>query len=104
MGVYIKGMKMPEGCGECNIPCGINDVDRVLFGFDKTRPQNCPLVEIPEPHGRLIDADKLLSDEQYEKYMRDILIEGETGDLYIRPQDVADLLFDAPAVIEAEGK
>ena len=104
MGLYIKGMEMPKGCGECNIPCGIHCSDKILFGFDETRPKNCPLVDVKKPHGRLIDVDKLLSDEQYEKYMRDILIEGETGELYIRPQDVADLLFDAPTVIEAEGE
>lgn len=33
----------------------------VLMGFDsdKERLYDCPLVEIPTPHGRLIDADKL---------------------------------------------
>lgn len=48
---------------------------------------------------RLIDADKLLTDENYEKYLKDILIEGETGEMYIRPKDVADLIAGTPTVI-----
>ena len=34
----------------------------VLMGFDsdKERLYDCPLVEIPTPHGRLIDADELV--------------------------------------------
>lgn len=47
---------------------------------------------------RLIDAEKLLTDENYEKYLKDILIEGETGEMYIRPKDIADLIANAPTV------
>lgn len=55
MGVYIKGMDMPVDCYEC----------KVWFQcFDEKPPFNmiksvCPLVEVKEPHGRLIDADVL---------------------------------------------
>jgi len=104
MGVYVKKMKMPNGCSSCDIPCGISDRDKLLFGFDGTRPDNCPMVEVSEPHGKLIDASNLLSTELYEKYMKDILIEEGTGMIYIRPQDVVDLIMDARAVIEAEGE
>lgn len=48
---------------------------------------------------RLIDADALLTDENYEKYLKDILIEDETGEMYIRPKDVADLIAGTPTVI-----
>lgn len=116
MGLYIKGMDLTE-IEKLVLTKNI----QMIFSWTsdmkltaKTRIESdsgivsyskeFDVVEVPEPHGRLIDADKLLSDEQYEKYMRDILIEGETGNLYIRPQDVADLLFDAPTVIEAEGE
>ena len=28
--------------------------------IDDSKPLNCPLVEVPTPHGRLIDADRYL--------------------------------------------
>ena len=30
----------------------------------ENRPLDCPLIEVPEPHGRLIDADALINDHQ----------------------------------------
>ena len=52
MGVYIKGMEMPERCGQCFLRVG-NCKQRTYM---ERRPKDCPLVEIKEPHGRLIDA------------------------------------------------
>lgn len=50
MGVYIKGMDMPKNCGEC------------FVGNRAICSKHCPLTEVPEPHGRLIDADALADD------------------------------------------
>lgn len=66
MGVYIKGIEMPQNCGDC--PCAhIFDgyTCRVAKrSFDKYPLENredwCPLIEATEPHGRLIDADEFL--------------------------------------------
>ena len=58
MSVLIKGMDMPESCADCMVSaqrCGL------WVGFKKKTKQRhpyCPLVEIPVPHGRLIDASK----------------------------------------------
>lgn len=65
MSVLVKGMKMPENCGECIwIQRGYPDWCDLPMGKDlyndKKRPDWCPLVEVPFPHGPLIDADKLL--------------------------------------------
>ena len=68
MSVIVKGMTLPRNCAECRL-CDTCEclrdfrtyeevLDAVEDG-DLTRDQNCPLVEIPAPHGRLIDADKL---------------------------------------------
>ena len=65
MSLLIKGGVMPLTCEEC--PCfdekddccnvsGRNVIDYKFYG----RPDDCPLVEVSTPHGRLIDADKLL--------------------------------------------
>lgn len=50
---------MPTSCVNC--PCG-NDESRYCKAANEyiptlVRPEFCPLVEIPTPHGRLIDAD-----------------------------------------------
>ena len=64
MGVYIKGMEMPESCKKCGVvSCGLYDAD--TWGI--YRHPDCPLVEVPTPHGRLINADKLERD--IDKYL-----------------------------------
>ena len=67
MGVYIKGMEMPKNCFECEIRaydanageefCPFSQIVCLSIGIQ----DNCPLVEVPEPHGRLIDADDVKS-------------------------------------------
>ena len=52
MSVIVKGMEMPECCGQCFLRVG-NCKQRIYM---EQRPKNCPLIELP-PHGRLIDAD-----------------------------------------------
>lgn len=57
MGVYIKGIEMPKNCFDCEIfgLCSLKD----RLEHIKDRNPDCPLIEIPTPHGRLIDANKL---------------------------------------------
>lgn len=62
MSVLIKGMKMPERCEGCLMYrhnaeydyayCCISSVN--VLGHGNARLNNCPLVEVPTPHGRLI--------------------------------------------------
>lgn len=67
MGIYIKGMEMPKSCGECDychptdkFPCWCYLVDIPIKPSETDlRDGLCPLIEVTEPHGRLIDADKL---------------------------------------------
>ena len=90
MSVLIKGMKMPDCCNncefhweedvlfeimhQCQVKTGyINNADIHSFPYD------CPLVELPEKHGRLIDEDALPLDIEWND------------------------IEDAPTVIEAEG-
>ena len=59
MCVYIKGMEMPQNCDECpiNSMCG-SSLHMPLYHTEK-RHDDCPLIEVPEPHGRLGDLDAL---------------------------------------------
>lgn len=90
MSVLIKDMEMPNVCvfcfmdeSKCKLHGSVNNIWR-------EKHPDCPLVEIPTPHGRLIDADEL-SKQKYENIW--------TNRLVIN----ADDLEDAPTVIEAEG-
>jgi len=61
MSVLIKGIKAPKDCGLC--PCNNKDLYYCMAAekyvdFDsRMRPYFCPLVELPEHHGRLVDAN-----------------------------------------------
>ena len=68
MSVLIH-MDMPQACGRCIFRAKINPDENMCrinnHIYEETptklarRDDNCPLVEVPEPHGRLIDGDKL---------------------------------------------
>ena len=71
MSVIVRGMDLPTNCAECRL-CDTCEclrdfrtyeevLDAVEDG-DLTRDQNCPLVEIPTPHGRLVDLDKMVDE------------------------------------------
>ena len=66
MSVLIKGMKMPKNCGVCPVEhyeCMLLGDTYVMQYFDgDERHPYCPLIEVPTPHGRLIDADALAND------------------------------------------
>lgn len=69
MSVLVKGMKMPKACCECGFNhCSQSRDDDTCLLLDKgisqlfvlvDRLPDCPLVEVPTPHGRLVDADAL---------------------------------------------
>ena len=61
MGVYIKGIVMPDCCLDCQLYNGYG-CKATLQMFHPTtnvavRVEGCPLVEVKTPHGRLIDAE-----------------------------------------------
>lgn len=73
MSVLIKGMEMPKSCGDCNFyyvdyeegtaNCLATSCYVQPHHYHKdNRDPDCPLVEVPTPHGRLIDADELKKD------------------------------------------
>ena len=101
MSVIVKGMKMPEDCRECPFEDYHSDIGqtvcmaslRVLATGFKTisfdgRHCSCPLVALPDKHGRLVDADALI-----EKYWNG-------NSMTITAWDLKDI----NTVIEAEGE
>ena len=94
MSVLIKGMEMPQNCDKCRFQSALRlYCDAMPYNFcgntdDIERPDWCPLIEVPTPHGRLIDADKLANETFY----------GATSAPYITYRK----FVNAPTVIEAE--
>jgi hypothetical protein len=96
MSVLIKGMDMPKSCKSCDLLqdydgdmyCPLNSY--LNFGDIENVPDyvmdGCPLVEVKTPHGRLIDADEMVS------LWKGCTFEG----------DITCLLDPRPTVLEAE--
>ena len=63
MAILIKGMEMPTGCISCDFCNPFVEEPycrRLMKRVPKvTRLDNCPFIEVHEPHGRLIDADAM---------------------------------------------
>ena len=97
MSVVIKGMQMPKNCTNCGLMCAL----RHFNILNDNRPSNCPLVEIPEHHGQLIDRDALSLREKLKLIEeREIQIYG--GVSWSFAWCIA-AIEDAPTIIEAEG-
>ena len=75
MSVIVKGMEMPKCCAYCEIQydgvCQMNTVESIDDIAYDGRPDWCPLVELPEHHGDLIDRQKLLEDNKHLEYPTD---------------------------------
>ena len=62
MSVLIRSMEMPKGCGLCRFDdYGFCTITAQYTGGSATHgvASFCPLVGLPEHHGRLFDADEV---------------------------------------------
>lgn len=103
MSILIKGATLPDSCWDCEadfayqIGCELwQDYEE----FCERRHPNCPLVEIPTPHGRLIDADlfKELIKDSVPSWTIGVKIP-TYGDM-----DIMDKIYFIPTILEAEEK
>lgn len=95
MSVLIKGMQMPEDCFSCPLKEeGFCNITNAYAGEINERNSDCSLVELPEHHGRLIDADEV-TNKYGEWYTEEGSEEGFIGTI----KDVINLV---PTVIKSE--
>ena len=101
MSVLIKGMQIPDNCDVCLFSgwsnlnqtscCKLKEYEPGFQDYSiayRTQRSNiCPLVDIPEHHGRLIDADALVAES---------LADGAYG--YVDTKEI----YVAPTIVEAE--
>ena len=103
MSILIKNMEMPQRCGQCKLYhaeypmfCMAVEGHRTVGApYGMQRPDWCPLIALPEKHGRLIDRDALraeLMDSDLDHLQRDDW------------KEVIQIVEDAPTIIEAEGR
>ena len=95
MSIIIKGIDMPKG-GNC-LTLSITDAGAVLIkteeGYFEYRENTA--VEIPTPHGRLIDGDALDG----------TIMKINSKEAYITRNDyklIDNILFEMPTILEAE--
>lgn len=109
--VLVKGMKMPKKCIDCmgvrlNIAismmggiCPYCKEIRTDYNMTTERPSDCPLVALPDTHGRLVDAD----------YFKEHLIAcAENGRplhrMYTELDELIDAVDNVPTIVEAEDR
>ena len=96
--LVIRGMAMPENCGNCFFcddwaKCQLLNLNNI-FDYCKDgieRPAKCPIVPLPEGHGRLGDLDEL------ETTVIDAIEKG------FNAEDVLLDIHFAPTIVPAEG-
>ena len=122
MSVLIKGMEMPETCEDCEFHRYHSHNEYVCIATPLFYPMNlantkgirkdfCPLVELPEKHGRLIDAEALIDTLEQaiaimETMLKQLDLEADDGCLMELKayRDIRDGIKEIDAVIEAEGE
>lgn len=127
MSVMIKGMEMPKSCykfidGEPKY-CPFLDADddcvillkKGIYTETTWEDQysKCPLVELPTPHGRLIDADALIHELEYDIELEARYLDNFDGTHTERItsevnkkifETAIEILQKASTIIEAEGE
>lgn len=86
MSVLIKGMEMPHDCDSCKVSDILDCPLWKPMDIGERHPE-CPLVEVPTPHGRLIDEDEITAFAQLERNGEEV-----------------ESMDEFPTVIEAEGE
>lgn len=100
MSVLVKGMKMPENCIKCPLQFGgwcyasPPEIDErvaptVDEAWEQGKPDWCPLVALPDHHGRLVDADE--SEKYFWEHLDD---NGMAGAM--------NAINDMPTIVESE--
>ena len=104
MSVIIKNMEVPQYCGACHVGFCKQIGCELYIGFDDyatSRHPDCPISNIPTPHGRLGDLDELYN-HLNEWYLTHEHGFSETEKIYIRA--MLSGVKDSPTIIEAEAE
>ena len=102
MSVIIKNMKMPESCFDCPLYddeekyCKAQNGFLVLLFPSRARDNSCPLVDVPTPHGKLVEFIDVTTTFDEDSGTEQVNL-GDAFSAYFR-------MRESNAVIEAEGE
>ena len=108
--ILIKNMEMPKNCLSCPskehcLAFGKLHFNERLKMLDECRrADNCPIIgEIPDSHGRLIDADTLLPKSGYDPMMFKHKYDGDHRTQYdtLMGYEILGIVEDALTIVEA---
>lgn len=116
MGIYINGLKVPTSCCKCRFSRWSNygqlymcyvcekPVAKFQSEYESTKPDWCPITEVPEPHGDLIDRDAFRTDYGMADECRNCKSDPRSCefDRNYTKLDFCGWLDDAPTVIPRE--
>lgn len=113
MSILIKGVDLPKHCADCDLHNPFSETPycrRLLQVIPlEGRLENCPLVEVNVPHGKLIDTDKVLEAmDTWDKFgfshTGAFVREPVSSDYvpYVHYEDMVKCVENMPAVIESE--
>ena len=115
--ILIRGMEMPENCRECRfagfggIRCELNvcmfsGESQSLLSYE--RMSKCPLVPLPEKHGRLGDLDAVCKDIVLYRDVETCEAERGNNTQHLEraygANETLCIVCDAPTIIPAEGR
>ena len=108
---FCGGLIFPGGIYTCGCPVdGIHGANITQYIEDDCRHPDCPLVDVPTPHGRLVDVDAFKADygmkddcADCEKEIHGKVKSCEYDRTYSK-MDFCSWIGDADVVIEAEEK
>lgn len=111
MSLLINGMVMPDSCSKCPLKYSSYDMYccRMIHGdgcivcvdsYTERRNPACPLIEIPTPHGRLIDADELMKVIEANDYTLQSYY--NTTDRGMFTIGIKQAIDEVPTIIETE--
>lgn len=105
--VVIKGMTLPKTCGKCPLKVEANwglytcpfQPEYVFALVSTFRSDKCPLIEVPEPHGRLVDADEMFVEFAIEGQRSKRYKLGEKWEL--NGEEIRSVISRLPTIIPA---
>lgn len=107
MSLLIRSnVHLPRSCRKCPFNGGDWCIasEKVRIGkhgnVNEHRPPNYPITEIPTPHGRLIDADRLMEVIEKNSYLLKGYYNSLENGMFLT--GIKQAIDEAPTIIEAE--
>lgn len=105
--ILIRGMEMPNNVFDCPLnsfgTCNLAQDETNCDCIGNSRPEWCPLVPLPEGHGKLKDSTEIIGKIK-EKYCGSCLCPPTSFNCQLcKITKVIEIIKNAPTIVPAEG-